>query len=112
MSKKVRKFIFPGMALIASFYASILFAIGGIIGYLATTLFHKRIKKKKGEVRGINLSFWKWNIHFHHWIMGGLAILFTYLFSSLSIFWIGIFGGLIFHDIHTDKIWYKVISRK
>ncbi|GAG12419.1 unnamed protein product, partial [marine sediment metagenome] len=47
----------------------------------------------------------------HHWLLASLAILITYFFSSLSIFWIGIFGGLAFHDLYTDKRWYKVIYK-
>ncbi len=112
MSKKIRKIIFPGTTLIISFYLSILFTIGIIAGYLGTTLFHRRIRKKRGKVKGISLPFRKWEIHLHHWILGSLGIIITYFFSSLSIFWLGVFGGLVFHDIYTDKKWYRVIYRK
>ncbi len=110
--KKIKKFIFPGAALIISSYVSVLFTIGGVAGYLGTTLLHRKIREKRGEVKGINLPFRKWKIHLHHWILGGLGVIITYFFLPLSIFWIGIFGGLVFHDIYTDKKWYRVVYRK
>jgi len=30
----------------------------------------------------------------------------------LFLFWLGTSGAIVFHDIYTDKKWYKVIYRK
>jgi len=111
MSKKVKKLIFPGTAFLVSLYLSIFFTIGMFIGYLSTTIFDKKLLKT-GKVNSLILTLGRWKIHLHHWLLGSIAVFLTYFFSSLSIFWIGIFGGLIFHDLYTDKNWYKVIYRK
>lgn len=111
MSKKFKKFIFPGTTLIVSVYISVLFATGIIIGYLSTIFFDKKFLKT-GRINSLVLNLGKWKIHLHHWLLASFAILITYFFSSLSIFWIGIFGGLALHDIYTDKKWYKVIYKK
>ena len=114
MSKKIKKFIFPGATLIiSSYYISILFAMGIIFGYLGTKLFHKKLVDT-GKVGLIIFNLGKWKIHLHHWILGGLTIFFIYLTNllfSLPIICLGFLGGLIFHDIYTDKNWYRVIYK-
>lgn len=114
MSKKIKKFIFPGATLIiSSYYISILFAMGIIFGYLGTKLFHKKLVDT-GKVGLIIFNLGKWKIHLHHWILGGLTIFFIYLTNllfSLPIICLGFLGGLIFHDIYTDKKWYKIIYK-
>jgi len=111
MSKKLKKFIFPGTTLIVSIYVSFLFAIGAIIGYLGIIFFDKKFLKT-GRISSLVFNLGKWKIHLHHWLLASFVILITYFFSPMSIFWIGIFGGLAFHDIYTDKKWYKVVYRK
>jgi len=111
MAKKFKKFIFPGTTLIVSIYISALFAAGVAIGYISTIFFDKKFLKT-GRVNSLVFDLGKWKIHFHHWLLASFAILITYFFSSLSIFWIGIFGGLAFHDFYTDKKWYRVVYRK
>ena len=109
-----KKYIIPGAALIASSYISVLFAIGAIIGYLGIRLFDKKFVQT-GKVEEFTIDFGNWQIHVHHWISGSLAIAALCLMSilsPLSIFGIGTLGGLVFHDIHTDKKWYRVIYRK
>jgi len=111
---KAKKFIFPGITLIISLYISVLFAIGIIFGYLATRIFLKRVIEK-GILKPIILSFGKWKLHLHHWIIGGL-ILFPILlggwFQFLPKFFLGMIGGLVFHDIYSDREWYKIILRR
>ena len=114
MFKKVKKIIFPGTTLIASLYISTLFTVGMVIGYLGTVFFHKKFIDT-GRIRILIFSFEKWEVHLHHWVLGGLIILATYatnLLFSLPIFCVGIVGGLIFHDLYSDKKWYKVVYRK
>ena len=94
-----------------SLYLSVAFGIGIIAGYLGTVLFHRKFIKT-GKIRLLILNCGNWKIHLHHWILGGLGVFITYFFSSLSIFWLGFFGGLVFHDIYSDKSWYKVVYRK
>ena len=114
MTKKIKKFIFPGTTLAFSSYISIPFTAGIVIGYFGTNLFCKKFVKT-GKVKIVIFDLGNWKIHLHHWIMGGLAILVIYFIgflSSLPIFFIGTLGGLIFHDFYTDKKWYKIIYKK
>lgn len=108
MSKKIKKFIFPGAAIITSLYLSVLFAIGALIGYISTEFFLKKFIKT-GRVKCLSFDFKKWQIHLHHWVIASSIILFAYISDSfsLSFFWSGILGGLIFHDIYADKRWHK-----
>jgi hypothetical protein len=111
---KAKKFIFPGITLIISLYISALFAVGIISGYICTILFHKKLTQK-GRLKPIVLRFGKWKFHLHHWVMGGLALFSLWLgggFPLLPEFCLGMLGGLVFHDIYSDREWYKIISRK
>jgi len=112
--RKVKKFIFPGTALIVSLYISTLFTVGIVFGYIATILFHKKIVEK-GRLKPIVLNFGKWKFHLHHWVMGGLILLPIWLSGYIAFlpkFCWGMISGLVFHDIYSDKRWYKIISRK
>jgi hypothetical protein len=115
MPKKVKKLIFPGAGLmISSYYVSILFAVGIILGYFGTMLFHKKLVDT-GKVKLIIFNLGKWKIHLHHWILGILIFFFIYLTNILSylpIIFLGGLSGLIFHDLYTDKVWYKVIYKE
>jgi hypothetical protein len=111
---KAKKIIFPGTALLVSLYISGLFALGIIFGYIVTVLFHKKIVEK-GRVKPIFLNFGRWKIHLHHWLMGASVLLLLWIggaFSFLPKFWVGMIGGLVFHDIYSDREWYKIVSRK
>lgn len=110
--KRIKKFIFPGTALIVSLYISALFTIGIVIGYFGITFFNKNFIKT-GRIEPLTIDMGKWEVHFHHWILGSLAFsAITALQSSLFLFWLGTSGAVVLHDIYTDKEWYKVIYRK
>ena len=112
--KKVKKYILPGAALIASSSISLLFVFGAIIGYLGTIFFDKKFIKT-GRIEPLTIGLKSWEVHIHHWISGSLAISALCLFgfpSTLPVFWIGTLGGLIFHDLYTDKEWYKIIYKR
>lgn len=119
--KKVKKFIFPGLGLIASAYASISFAIGAVAAFFVTELFMKRYFQT-GKVKEIKIEYKDWELHLHHWVMAGAVIggaYFTKDLSSFPVLMLGFLNGLIFHDIYTDKKWrtndknwYQVVYKK
>ena len=121
MKKKIKKFVFPGLGIAASFLGSFSFAIGAITAFLGTELFMKKYIKT-GRIKEIKLNLKNWEIHLHHWIMASLIILGALSFNKIEIFPIAILGflnGLIFHDIYTDKKWrnddkkwYQFVYRK
>ena len=111
--RKIKKFIFPGTAIIISFYISALFAVGIVIGYIGTIVFHKKIVEKE-RLKPVIIRIGKWKFHLHHWVMGGLIFLPILLGGWLQFFprfLLGMLGGLVFHDIYSDRKWYKVITR-
>ena len=109
------------MALVGSFFYSAIFAIGALLGYIFTEIFCKKFIKT-GKVKLLIFNFKKWQIHLHHWVIASLIIVLVYISDSLSlsVFWLGVLGGLIFHDIYTDrkwrgitgKAWYHVVYKK
>ncbi|MDP2910285.1 MAG: hypothetical protein Q8N58_00665 [bacterium] len=120
MPNKIKKFAFPGIALTASLYYSVFFAVGAIVAYIATELVCKKLIHT-GKLKMLVFNFRRWQIHIHHWLIAILIIIGIYLSSSisLSIFWSGVLIGLIFHDIYTDekwrvddKKWYQFVYKK
>ncbi len=112
--KKVKNALLPGTFFFASFYFSILFLFGIIFGYWATNKFCKKYIDS-GKINSIYLNFGAWNFHFHHWLMGSLGLFFVWFlngFYNVPQIVFGALGGLIFHDLHTDKVWHKVIYKK
>jgi len=109
-----KRFFFPATTLIISFYFSLLFGLGVIAGYLATKFFHEKFIDT-GKVNLIFINIGKWKIHLHHWITGILIIIIIGLGGWLAIFpkiLLGSACGIALHDLHFDKEWYKVISKK
>ncbi len=111
MAEKIKKFIFPGTTLLTSLYFSTIFTVGLTAGYLGTNLFYKKFIKT-GKVKLIILPFGKWKIHIHHWLSGSLILLIIIIANiSFSIFYLGALGGIIFHDLYSDKKWYKIVYK-
>lgn len=112
--KKTKRLLIPGMTLLVSFFLSSIFALGGIAGYLATNAFCKKYIYT-GKIKSLIFHLGDWEIHIHHWVYGVLAILAIVWIESLALLpnlYLGLLGGLIFHDLYTDKKWYKVIYTK
>jgi hypothetical protein len=119
--KKINKFVFPGLGLIASLYASISFAVGAVVAFFATELFIKKYLKT-GRVKEVRIGYKDWEIHMHHWLMASAVIGGVYLthdLNSIPTLALGFLNGLIFHDIYThnkwksdDKKWYQFIYKK
>ncbi|KPJ55050.1 hypothetical protein AMJ47_02045 [Parcubacteria bacterium DG_72] len=112
--KKVKKFVFPGLALITSIWISAVFAVGAVAGYITTNIFLKKLVET-GKIKNLILVCERRHFHIHHWIVGIFIVLMGFisqLIYTVPIFWLGFVGGLIFHDIHTDKKWHKVVYKK
>ena len=81
---------------------------GGVFGYF---LAHFLSEKFNSIILGIgNFKF-----HFHHWLMGALALglIFSYEISLLSnqLFY-GFLGGVIFQGIFNYSDWHRIFSKK
>ena len=112
--EKARQHIWAAVATAVSLYFSFVFAAGIIIGYLATKLFHWKTNHFK-----ILFTFKGRTLHFHHWIMGGLALGAIAAFSSFQDcprLILGGIGGIIvedFKDIYQPILgWLKRGSKK
>jgi len=120
-SGKIKKLILPGTFLIASLYGSLVFAIGGILGYIGTDIYCKKYVKTN-RIKMIIFDVKDWEVHLHHWLVAGIVILCAQIFGfieSIPVVFLGALGGLVFHDIYADKkfrkndkSWYHIVYRK
>lgn len=108
------KKLFSATFLVISAYASILFAIGILAGYLLTRCFYKKYVEN-GLLKFMYIDFGGWKFHLHHWILGVLIIIFLLLGGWKSEFpnflW-GVICGIAVHDIYDFNDWHKVVSRE
>lgn len=109
------KKIFPAVVLVMSFYYSVLFAIGLLLGYLATVFYCKKfgINENSSEKK-IFLNLGKWDIHIHHWIMGVMLIILIFLGGwkpEIPVFVWGLIIGMIIQDIYDFNDWHQVIIK-
>lgn len=112
--QKFKKFIFPGITLTVSVYFSILFAIGIIIGYISTRYCHRKITKDWGW-QSVKINLGKRKLHFHHWLMGTVAMVLIGLFGGFGIvpnFVLGMFGGFIAQGVYDYGDWHQIIIQK
>lgn len=112
--KKIKKFIFPGLSLIASIYASIAFAAGAVVGFFATEVFMKKYVHS-GKIKSLKLNLKDWEIQLHHWLWPGLLIIGTYFLGYINIVPISLIGfasGIMFQDLYRDKKWHRVVYKK
>ena len=114
MQKRTKKKKIVSVAIIAtSAYASVLFTLGMIVGYLGMRYFYKKCVKNGMPFIYVNIGRWK--VHLHHWIFGGLIVAYLLLggwqFENHKIFF-GILCGIIAHDIYDFNDWHKVVLAK
>ncbi len=113
MTKKIKKSIFPGITFLTSFYLSSILTLGLFLGYLGTHIFCKKFIATK-KVKLLIIPIGKgWKFHLHHWISGLLGLIILYLTDiTHSYFYLGIMGGIAFHDLYTDPNWRQVIYKE
>ncbi len=107
-----KRIIFPSSFLIAAFYIPLYTILGFLLGYLLANLFcYKYIHS--GKISPIYLNIKDWQIHIHHWIMGLFLLFFLFTLNyNIPQILFGFAFGILFHDLYTDKEWYRVIYRK
>ena len=114
---KIAQIFIPTSVIFDSIRLFLVFSIAVAIGYLLTDAFCKKYWET-GKVKSLIIKQGPWKIHLHHWITGALAVIFiNFLGFTMPIFLLGLFDGLIMHDIiYKDKKygikWYNVIYKK
>jgi len=109
-----KKRVISAAILATSFYVSILFTAGAVVGYLGMKLFYNRyVKDDPTKFMYVTIKGWK--IHLHHWIPSALIIIYLLLggwqLSAHEIF-VGLLCGIAFHDIYDFNDWHQVVARE
>lgn len=112
--KRIKNFVFPVAVLAISWYISFLFVLGIIIGHISTNYYHKKVAGKP-RLQQVYIPFFRWKIHFHHWLMGVVAILIFWVTGVLNVvphIILGMTGGIIFNDFYSYDDWHKIVLKK
>jgi len=121
MKKRAKKYFIPGLGVAAAIYCSWSFAAGAIAGFYVAEIF-MNLFVGTGRIKMLKFDYKEWEVHLHHWIWPSAVIIIMGLISAVGaipLFILGVFNGLIFHDIYTDKkwrdndrSWYQVVYKK
>ena len=106
------KMMLPAIVLVTSFYYSLSFTWGIVVGYLLCRAFCN-LFVKNGKIDSIFIDYGKWSLHLHHWIMGVaiLAAAWVIDYFYLPAFFAGTICGMIIQDIYDYNDWHKVIVK-
>ncbi|XOB42462.1 MAG: hypothetical protein ACKKMP_00145 [Candidatus Nealsonbacteria bacterium] len=81
---------------------------GGVFGYLLARFL-------SGKIGSVVFGIGSFKFHFHHWLMGALALglIFLYEVSPLmdQLFY-GFIGGIIFQGIFNYADWHRILFKK
>ena len=114
ISKKNKvKMVLPAIVLATSFYYSVTFTGGVVIGYIICKLFC-HFFLHKGRINSIFIDWGKWKIHLHHWIIGLILLAAVWVIDHyyLPTLFAGIICGMIIQDIYDYNDWHRVIEKK
>ncbi len=106
------KIVLPAIVLATSFYSSISFTGGIVVGYVLCKIFCN-LFVHNGKIDSIFLDYGKWKVHLHHWIIGIviLAIVWVIDHFYLPAFFAGAVCGMIIQDIYDYNDWHQVIVK-
>jgi hypothetical protein len=104
--------VLPAIVLLTSFYYSVSFTGGIVVGYLLCHLFC-RLFVNNGKIDSIFIDWGKWQIHLHHWILGVFLLAGFWVIDRyyLPAFFAGAICGIIIQDIYDYNDWHKVIIK-
>jgi len=109
MKKNFKKPFLTGFTVFSSALFSHIFALGMAISYLFTLWFCNNFVDA-GKINPMIFNIKNWQIHFHHWLLGGSLFALALNFS-LSPIYLGLCGGIMLHDFYHDKDWHRVLKR-
>jgi hypothetical protein len=81
--------------------------LGAVFGYFFARFMAERLDS-------VILSFGSYHLHFHHWMMGLVGVLFFLLYEfspSIEYFIFGFLGGLIFQGVTSYPDWYRILKK-
>jgi hypothetical protein len=87
--------------------------IGAILGYYLTKFLAGRREGERGKIKSLILSFSRWQIHLHHWLLGATFLFFSLWFNILPLpqFSVGFLSGMIFQGL-TYSDWHRIFLKK
>ena len=107
--------ILPAFFALASLYVSLMFALGGMLGFVFGKYVAGKEPGQPGKIGSLRFSVGRYIIHLHHWfyVSLGLVIIFVsgvvYFFP---IFLLGFVSGFAFQGIYCYNDWYRFVLKK
>jgi len=101
LSKKKKIFLLP-------IFPLLFFSLEGILGIIFGFFVARTFAPK---LPSLIFTFKDFKIHFHHWFLGSLFLIFSLSLNLFSTFYNGFLGGIILEGIYNYSDWYKIIKK-
>ena len=83
--------------------------------YFAVVFGYSFARYLSGRLNSVVFSFRSYTLHFHHWMMGAVGIIFFLWYSlspTIENLAFGFLGGLIFEGLSSYPDWNKILTKK
>ena len=87
--------------------------ISGLVGFIAAKWGAGKREGKPGKVSSIVISWRKYQLHLHHWILASCISIVCALQGAYMItpeLFHGFLGGLVFQGIYCYGDWYRIVT--
>ncbi|MBI4295679.1 MAG: hypothetical protein HY667_01035 [Chloroflexi bacterium] len=92
-----------------------LFYVSWLVGFVTAKFGGGKQEGRSGRIKSIVLSWRRYQVHLHHWILGSLAsavcALKGFYIMSPELFY-GFLGGLVFQGIYCYSDWHRIVRLK
>ncbi|MBI4267814.1 MAG: hypothetical protein HY662_03410 [Chloroflexi bacterium] len=92
-----------------------LFYVSGLVGFIAARFGGGKREGTHGRVKSITLSWYRYQLHLHHWFLGSIAAAVFALNGFYIVhpeFFYGFLGGMVFQGIYCYSDWHRIIRSK
>ena len=92
-----------------------LFYLSWVMGLVAAKYVSGEKDGRRGRARSIIISWRRYELHLHHWLLSSLAgSIVAIQGSSLVVpeLFYGFLGGVVFQGIYCYSDWYRIVKRK
>jgi len=101
------------VSIIVGFLSYYLSYISGLVGFIAAKWGAGKQEGKSGKVNSVVLSWRKYRLHLHHWILASgisVACALQGIYLLTPELFHGFLGGLVFQGIYSYSDWYRVVT--
>ena len=103
------------VAVLLAYLSYYLSYVACLAGFVVAKYGGGKREGKPGRVKSVVISWHKYRVHLHHWILASLTSLicaFKGFYIITPEFFYGFLGGLVLQGVYCYSDWHRIISLK